>query len=147
MCPRDMPFTSESVTEGHPDKLCDQIFDAVLDECLRLDPDSRVACDLLQISYCIGLADPVSVMANTFGSATLADVALVQPVRKLFPLSPRDDRSPRSQATDPPEDCGLRTFRARRVSLGKARRGRRTQGESEACVIDPITRAGWRFAW
>jgi len=89
MCPRDMPFTSESVTEGHPDKLCDQIFDAVLDECLRLDPDSRVACDLLQISYCIGLADPVSVMANTFGSATLADVALVQPVRKLFPLSPR----------------------------------------------------------
>jgi S-adenosylmethionine synthetase len=38
-------FTSESVTEGHPDKLCDQISDAVLDECLRQDPNSRVACE------------------------------------------------------------------------------------------------------
>src|SRR4029450_8945204 len=42
--PKDMFFTSESVTEGHPDKFCDQISDAVLDECLRLDPGSRVAC-------------------------------------------------------------------------------------------------------
>ena len=38
-------FTSESVGEGHPDKLCDQISDAVLDECLRLDPDAHVACE------------------------------------------------------------------------------------------------------
>lgn len=38
-------FTSESVTEGHPDKLCDQVSDAVLDECLRQDPRSRVACE------------------------------------------------------------------------------------------------------
>ena len=38
-------FTSESVTEGHPDKLCDQISDGMLDECLRQDPDSRVACE------------------------------------------------------------------------------------------------------
>ncbi|HIS24153.1 MAG TPA: methionine adenosyltransferase [Candidatus Faeciplasma gallinarum] len=38
-------FTSESVTEGHPDKICDQISDAVLDECLRQDPYSRVACE------------------------------------------------------------------------------------------------------
>ncbi len=38
-------FTSESVTEGHPDKLCDQISDAMLDECLRQDPNSRVACE------------------------------------------------------------------------------------------------------
>lgn len=38
-------FTSESVTEGHPDKICDQISDAVLDECLRQDPQSRVACE------------------------------------------------------------------------------------------------------
>jgi S-adenosylmethionine synthetase len=38
-------FTSESVTEGHPDKLCDQISDAVLDACLEQDPLSRVACN------------------------------------------------------------------------------------------------------
>ena len=45
MYPKDMFFTSESVTEGHPDKFCDQISDAVLDECLRHDPMSRVACE------------------------------------------------------------------------------------------------------
>ena len=38
-------FTSESVTEGHPDKLCDQVSDAVLDACLAGDPYSRVACE------------------------------------------------------------------------------------------------------
>lgn len=38
-------LTSESVTEGHPDKLCDQISDAVLDEVLRQDPEGRVACE------------------------------------------------------------------------------------------------------
>jgi S-adenosylmethionine synthetase len=38
-------FTSESVGEGHPDKLCDQISDAILDACLRDDPQSRVACE------------------------------------------------------------------------------------------------------
>ncbi|MBI4316027.1 MAG: methionine adenosyltransferase [Chloroflexi bacterium] len=38
-------FTSESVTEGHPDKLCDQVSDAVLDACLEQDPMSRVACE------------------------------------------------------------------------------------------------------
>ncbi|KAG2588452.1 hypothetical protein PVAP13_5NG344500 [Panicum virgatum] len=38
-------FTSESVNEGHPDKLCDQVSDAVLDACLAQDPDSKVACE------------------------------------------------------------------------------------------------------
>ena len=40
-------YTAESVTEGHPDKVCDQIADAILDECLRYDPSSRVACEVL----------------------------------------------------------------------------------------------------
>ena len=39
-------FTSESVTEGHPDKVCDQISDAILDACLEQDPTSRVACEV-----------------------------------------------------------------------------------------------------
>ncbi|MEG0529063.1 MAG: S-adenosylmethionine synthetase N-terminal domain-containing protein, partial [Bacilli bacterium] len=38
-------FTSESVSEGHPDKLCDQVSDAILDACLAQDKDSRVACE------------------------------------------------------------------------------------------------------
>ena len=45
-------FTSESVTEGHPDKICDQISDAVLDEILKNDPQSRVACET---TACTGL--------------------------------------------------------------------------------------------
>lgn len=40
-------LTAESVTEGHPDKLCDLIADSVLDECLRSDPNSRVACEVM----------------------------------------------------------------------------------------------------
>lgn len=39
-------FTSESVTEGHPDKICDQISDAVLDAILEKDPYARVACEV-----------------------------------------------------------------------------------------------------
>ena len=38
-------FTSESVTEGHPDKICDQISDGVLDAILEKDPNARVACE------------------------------------------------------------------------------------------------------
>src|SRR6187401_1398376 len=38
-------FTSESVTEGHPDKLCDQVSDAILDAFIRSDPNARVACE------------------------------------------------------------------------------------------------------
>ncbi|MFV0414135.1 MAG: methionine adenosyltransferase [Oscillospiraceae bacterium] len=50
-------FTSESVTEGHPDKICDQISDAVLDEILRSDPNGRVACEVTAntgVIYVIG---------------------------------------------------------------------------------------------
>ena len=40
-------FTSESVTEGHPDKVCDQISDAILDAILEQDPNARVACETM----------------------------------------------------------------------------------------------------
>ena len=47
-------FTSESVSEGHPDKICDQISDAVLDACLKDDPDSHVACEVFVTdNYCL----------------------------------------------------------------------------------------------
>ena len=57
-------FTSESVGEGHPDKLCDQISDAILDKCLSLDPNAHVACEtfsttnLILIGGEIGFQDP-----------------------------------------------------------------------------------------
>eukprot|EP00441_Pelagodinium_beii_P035645 CAMPEP_0197645114 /NCGR_PEP_ID=MMETSP1338-20131121/17871_1 /TAXON_ID=43686 ORGANISM="Pelagodinium beii, Strain RCC1491" /NCGR_SAMPLE_ID=MMETSP1338 /ASSEMBLY_ACC=CAM_ASM_000754 /LENGTH=75 /DNA_ID=CAMNT_0043218611 /DNA_START=72 /DNA_END=295 /DNA_ORIENTATION=+ len=42
---RTFLFSSESVNEGHPDKICDQVSDAVLDACLTVDPQSKVACE------------------------------------------------------------------------------------------------------
>ena len=47
MPPKNFIFTSESVTEGHPDKIADQISDAILDAMIKKDPDSRVACETL----------------------------------------------------------------------------------------------------
>ena len=42
---RTFLFSSESVNEGHPDKLCDQVSDAVLDTCLRESPKNKIACE------------------------------------------------------------------------------------------------------
>ena len=53
-------LTAESVTEGHPDKLCDTIADAVLDACLRGDPDSRVACEVLATAGRITVAGEIT---------------------------------------------------------------------------------------
>lgn len=52
-------FTSESVTEGHPDKLCDQISDAVLDYALKQDPQSRVACECLATTGLVVVAGEI----------------------------------------------------------------------------------------
>jgi S-adenosylmethionine synthetase len=57
-------FTSESVTEGHPDKLCDQISDAFLDEYLRQDPDSRVAIETLATTNFVMVAGEVTSRAD-----------------------------------------------------------------------------------
>jgi S-adenosylmethionine synthetase len=53
-------FTSESVTEGHPDKMCDQISDAILDAILDVDPESRVACETLATTGMIVVAGEIS---------------------------------------------------------------------------------------
>lgn len=53
-------FTSESVTEGHPDKICDQISDAVLDEILKDDPKARVACETMVTTGMIMLMGEIS---------------------------------------------------------------------------------------
>ena len=56
-------FTSESVTEGHPDKLCDQISDAVLDACLEQDPRSRVACETATKTGFVALLGEITTQA------------------------------------------------------------------------------------
>ena len=57
-------FTSESVTEGHPDKVCDQISDAVLDEVLKQDPRGRVACETLAATGLVLLAGEITTSAT-----------------------------------------------------------------------------------
>lgn len=57
-------FTSESVTEGHPDKMCDQISDAVLDACLEQDPLSRVACETATKTGFVVLLGEITTKAN-----------------------------------------------------------------------------------
>ncbi len=57
-------FTSESVTEGHPDKICDQISDAVLDACLEQDPTSRVACETATKTGFVILMGEITTRAN-----------------------------------------------------------------------------------
>jgi len=56
-------FTSESVTEGHPDKIADQISDAVLDACLEQDPYSRVACETLTATGLVVIAGEITTKA------------------------------------------------------------------------------------
>ena len=61
---RSFLFTSESVTEGHPDKVCDQISDAFLDEFLKQDPDSRVAVETLVTTGFVAVAGEVTSKAQ-----------------------------------------------------------------------------------
>ena len=61
---KDFLFTSESVTEGHPDKLCDQISDAILDEYLSQDPESRVAVETMTTTDFVIISGEVTSKAN-----------------------------------------------------------------------------------
>jgi len=69
----DFTFSSESVTEGHPDKVCDKISDSILDACLEKDPESRFACETLvkgympdekTVKYAVVLAGEITTKAN-----------------------------------------------------------------------------------
>jgi len=59
----DFLFTSESVTEGHPDKVCDQVSDAILDAILAKDPAARVACETLTKTGYVMIAGEVTTSA------------------------------------------------------------------------------------
>ena len=61
---KDFLFTSESVSEGHPDKMCDQISDAILDALIAQDPDSRVACETLAKTGMVVVAGEITTRAT-----------------------------------------------------------------------------------
>ena len=71
-------FTSDSVSEGHPDKVCDQISDAILDACLAQDPESRVACETLTTTNLVVISGEITTRAKV----NWQDVAL-NAVRKI----------------------------------------------------------------
>ena len=71
-------FTSESVSEGHPDKVCDQISDAILDACLEGDPNSRVACESLTTTDLIVVSGEITTHADIVWETVTRDI-----VRKI----------------------------------------------------------------
>ncbi len=70
----DHVFTSESVSEGHPDKVCDQISDAILDACLMQDPESRVACETLVTTDLVVVSGEITTKAKVNWQETVLDV-------------------------------------------------------------------------
>jgi len=96
----EFTFTSESVTAGHPDKVCDQISDAILDEILRQDPRGRVACETLATTGLVVIAGEITTRANV----DYRDIAR-RTIARIGYTDPRD----RFEA----ESCGVL------VSMGK----------------------------
>jgi len=69
---KDYVFTSESVNEGHPDKVCDQISDAILDQILEQDPDARVACESLIKTGLVVIAGEITTRAQGLNFGEIA---------------------------------------------------------------------------
>ena len=67
-------FTSESVAEGHPDKVCDQISDAILDECFKQDPNSRVACECFATTNLVVIGGEITTNAKVDYEAVARNV-------------------------------------------------------------------------
>ena len=80
---RKILFTSESVSEGHPDKVCDQIADAILDECLRLDPESHVACEVFATTEFVVIGGEITCRGQVdyegIARKVLRDIGYVSP--------------------------------------------------------------------
>ena len=83
MAKTDYLFTSESVSEGHPDKICDKISDAVLDAFLTLDPEARVACETLVTTNLIVLAGEVRGPAPLVVDGQIDKAAIEKVARKV----------------------------------------------------------------
>jgi S-adenosylmethionine synthetase len=71
---RTFLFSSESVNEGHPDKLCDQVSDAILDACLRADPKSKVACETVTKDNMVMVAGEITTQGKIEYEAVVREV-------------------------------------------------------------------------
>jgi len=84
---RPFIFSSESVTEGHPDKVCDTISDAILDACLEQDVNSRVACETFVKDNVVGLAGEITTHADFDSRAiiekTIREIGYTDPACKF----------------------------------------------------------------
>ena len=86
-------FTSESVSEGHPDKLCDQASDAILDACLQADPKSHVACECYATTNLLVIGGEITTTAKVlwgiyFGFTVVEMIAL-----KIAGMSSQNNQS------------------------------------------------------
>ena len=99
----DFTFTSESVTEGHPDKMCDQISDSVLDAIFEQDPESRVACESMATTGVVIVAGEIStnahvdyprVVRDTVNSIGYNDAAFGFDGKTCSVMTSIDDQSP-----------------------------------------------------
>ena len=79
-------FTSESVSMGHPDKVSDQISDAVLDHCLKADPTSRVACETLVTTDLVVIAGEITTKAEL--NSAVADRIARETIREIGYVDP-----------------------------------------------------------
>src|SRR5919109_3021945 len=79
-------FTSESVSMGHPDKVADQVSDAVLDHCLQSDPTSRVACETLVTTDLVVVAGEITTKADL--SRAVVDRVVRETVREIGYVDP-----------------------------------------------------------
>merc|ERR1712224_659923 len=71
---RTFLFSSESVNEGHPDKLCDQVSDAILDACLTTDPQCKVACETVTKDNMVAVMGEISTSAKLDYDKTIREV-------------------------------------------------------------------------
>ena len=123
-------FTSESVTEGHPDKMCDQISDSVLDAIFEQDPQSRVACESLCTTGLVVVAGEIStrayvdfqrVVRDTVHSIGYNDASFGFDSKTCAVITSIDEQSPDiAQGVDKAQGSARR--RQRPVRRGRRRR-------------------------